>query len=84
MRAHRRPPPNPTDAADLLKDRVPVVLSIHAFLISRRARTSILHFRHGLRKLAEQEKLGPTDEPVLTIKELASKRAALDKIPALI
>lgn len=65
---------------DLLKERgpVPPVYSLEDLKETEEAYGSITAWLE--KKLAEQEKLGPTDDAVLLVKDLTEKRDKLDKV----
>ncbi|KAL2185590.1 actin-like ATPase domain-containing protein [Thermothelomyces heterothallicus CBS 203.75] len=64
----------------LLKERgpVPPLYTLDDLKASEDLYTSIAAWLEE--KLAEQEKLGPTDDPVLLVKDLTEKREKLDKV----
>ncbi|KAL2168412.1 hypothetical protein VTG60DRAFT_7325 [Thermothelomyces hinnuleus] len=65
---------------DVLKERgpVPPLYTLDDLKASEDLYTSITAWLEE--KLAEQEKLGPTDDPVLLVKDLTEKREKLDKV----
>ncbi|KAL2197035.1 Hsp70 protein-domain-containing protein [Corynascus similis CBS 632.67] len=68
-----------TAMEDVLKERgpIPPLYTLEDLKASEELYTSIAAWLEA--KLPEQEKLGPTDDPVLLVKDLTDKREKLDK-----